>query len=576
MKGCALAQAAKSEGFKPLTKRMSEPLPETKPLAFQREKKRSISDSFVAPKTYRLGSLAELKIEELQKAVAFRAHFSMVTESENSNVKSPRKRVALVLQTHRSRATLSVDRGLAMTLAMITFALLCGNAAAYTANPSHASPPRSSGGPLHFAPQHTTAATSTPPAPSTVSTAMKKLRHATRYLHNGLGASSQAVEEALAFAEDAHEGQFRRSGEEYVVHPIETACILAEMRADVDTVVAGLLHDVVEDTDWSTEQLCARFGASVSNIVAGVTDVDATHPAFSDDVAQPPAAMTKEEKDLFNKKRLLLAMGADLNVVLVKLADRVHNMRTLDAMPPEKRAKKARETLELFVPVAHAVGVAPLEQELRDLSARHLGDDAYNVIQQQQQQQQQTTPAPKTDNPFAELMALDLGLLSSGGGGGGAAAAAARVSPLSGLFGLKFLEVQCPALLDEFLANDEELRRADVGRKLAHHRETWAAQCAAADAPHLSSAITHTGTAPQTHQGHQSRTWLNGITGEVDDLISEPQKHLRAIYSTAMAAQFMDFPIKPFDMGESPVISSLSNFLWASPQSSTRRKVARD
>mmetsp|Transcript_19937 Transcript_19937/g.41931 ORF Transcript_19937/g.41931 Transcript_19937/m.41931 type:complete len:514 (-) Transcript_19937:161-1702(-) len=490
------AEAAMAEGFQPLSrKHQSEGKPSTVPLRRAVQKTRSFSDSFYATKTYRLGSLASLKFEELPRAVPFNASFAFAApkaaNEENDadaddaaagSKKRSRRRVVIELQARRTRTTVSVDSGLVLALTVIAFACLVGQAAAYATMPA---------APRAFRPA--SAGVGVAPAaplldPATASAA-SKLKRATRYL-----GSSRAVDEAVSFAVEAHSGQKRKSGEAYVVHPIETACILAEMKVDVDTVVAGLLHDVVEDTEWSTEQLCSRFGDAVASIVDGVTDVEME------------MAMTKEEKDAFNQQRLLLAMGGNLNVVLVKLADRVHNMRTLGAMPAHKRAKKAKETMEIFVPLAKTIGVAPIEAELRALSAQHL-------------------------SPLAELTgAAERGAAKEGAWG---------VGKLMGFADEAFASAKCPALLSEFLLADEALREADLSSKLASHRETWAAHCDAAEAPHLAGRAAK--SAPGAGRRPQQPGWLNTVRFPGGGG-KEAASHLRAAYATALVAGFTNTP----------------------------------
>jgi len=179
------------------------------------------------------------------------------------------------------------------------------------------------------------------------------------------------ISQALDFAVAAHDGQRRKSGEAYVVHPIEVAVILAQLHMDTDTIVAGLLHDTVEDTEVTVEQIRHRFGTGVASIVAGVTDGEAVPEAH-------------------NQRELLLAMSRDWRVVLVKLADRLHNMRTLEHMPPTKQVRKSRETAELFVPLARLVGVGEIEHELewicngylRDLPEHELNGDLLETMLQ--------------------------------------------------------------------------------------------------------------------------------------------------------------------------------------------------
>ena len=167
---------------------------------------------------------------------------------------------------------------------------------------------------------------------------------------------SEVLGDALAFAAEAHDGQRRRSGEAFIVHPIEVAIILAGWRMDADAIVAGLLHDTVEDTDVTVEQIEGRFGAAAASIVAGVTDGAAV-----------PASQSQRE--------LLLAISRDWRVALLKLADRTHNMRTLVHMPAAKQAAKSRETLDLFVPLARRLGVEEIERELDQLCVSYLGEE---------------------------------------------------------------------------------------------------------------------------------------------------------------------------------------------------------
>lgn len=176
-----------------------------------------------------------------------------------------------------------------------------------------------------------------------------RFRRSTRYLSH----DSARLDSALAFALDAHAGQARRSGEPFAIHPITVATILAELKMDTDTIVAGLLHDTVEDTEVSIDDIRDGFGGGVATIVGGVTDGPASEPAA-------------------NQCELLLAMSADWRVLLVKLADRLHNLRTLQHMPRAKQVRKAQETASLYVPLARRVGMSELETELQRLSARYL------------------------------------------------------------------------------------------------------------------------------------------------------------------------------------------------------------
>ncbi|WP_106161607.1 RelA/SpoT family protein [Hasllibacter halocynthiae] len=169
-------------------------------------------------------------------------------------------------------------------------------------------------------------------------------------------ADADRIAAAHAYAVRAHEGQARRSGEPYVIHPIAVASILAAQRMDDDTLITALLHDTVEDTAATTDELTALFGTHVAEMVDGVTKLTNLE-------------LTRAEtKQAENFRKLFLAMSKDVRVLLVKLADRLHNMRTIAAMPPEKQAQKARETMEIFAPLAGRMGMQSLREELEDLA----------------------------------------------------------------------------------------------------------------------------------------------------------------------------------------------------------------
>ena len=164
-----------------------------------------------------------------------------------------------------------------------------------------------------------------------------------------------SIRQAFELAAQAHEGQYRKSGEPYIVHPLAVARILAEMRLDRDAIMAALLHDVIEDTNLSREDLERRFGPEVANLVDGVTKLTQIH------------FRSKAEAQAENFRKMILAMAEDVRVILIKLADRLHNMRTLGAVSPEKRRRIARETLEIYVPIANRLGMNTLRAELQDL-----------------------------------------------------------------------------------------------------------------------------------------------------------------------------------------------------------------
>jgi len=173
------------------------------------------------------------------------------------------------------------------------------------------------------------------------------------------GTSLEKVEAAYKMAVKAHEGQYRESGEPFVVHPITAAIILAEIRADQESIIAGLLHDVVEDTDFTLADISEHFGEEVAIIVDGVTKIEKV------------AYVSKTDEQAENYRKMFFHMSQDVRVLLVKIADRLHNMRTLGARPPEKQQNVARETLDIYAPLAHRLGIAKLRYELEDLGFKY-------------------------------------------------------------------------------------------------------------------------------------------------------------------------------------------------------------
>ena len=178
-------------------------------------------------------------------------------------------------------------------------------------------------------------------------------------------ADMQQVIKAYNFANDAHEGQLRNSGEKYIVHPVKVAMILAELNMDTPTIIAGLLHDVIEDTSISYDSVVAEFGKEVADLVDGVTKLKKLE------------YKTKQESQAENLRKMVLAMANDIRVIIVKLADRLHNMRTLEYMTDEKKKAKAMETIEIYAPIAHRLGISKIKWELEDLSLRYLDPDNY-------------------------------------------------------------------------------------------------------------------------------------------------------------------------------------------------------
>jgi guanosine-3',5'-bis(diphosphate) 3'-pyrophosphohydrolase len=195
------------------------------------------------------------------------------------------------------------------------------------------------------------------------------------YLPDLSQADRELIERAYDKAEAAHAGQFRKSGEPYFTHCVAVAHILAEMKLDPEAIAAALMHDLVEDTDVTLDEIREEFGSSIATIVDGVSKLK-NLPLKVDTSKRGRAA----DKELEYFRKMLLAMGDDVRVVLVKLADRLHNMRTLAYMPAEKQRQKAQETLDIFAPLANRLGIWQIKWELEDLSFRYLEPEAYKSI----------------------------------------------------------------------------------------------------------------------------------------------------------------------------------------------------
>src|SRR5579862_3397713 len=169
-------------------------------------------------------------------------------------------------------------------------------------------------------------------------------------------------------ADAAHEGQRRASGESYIEHPLAVAGILADLEMDRQTIAAALLHDVVEDTSITSEQVSEQFGAEIAHLVEGVTKL--TRIPYQ----------SKEDAQVENLRKMFLAMAKDIRVIIIKLADRLHNMRTLASLPPAKQQTIARETLDIYAPIAHRLGIWKVKWDLEDLALRYLDPEAYREI----------------------------------------------------------------------------------------------------------------------------------------------------------------------------------------------------
>lgn len=182
------------------------------------------------------------------------------------------------------------------------------------------------------------------------------------------------IEKAYTIAKDAHEGQFRKSGEPYIIHPLWVGIILAELEMDKETIAAGILHDVVEDTIMSSEEIAAIFGTEVALLVDGVTKIGQL--SYSKD-------KDKLEMQAETLRKMFLAMSKDIRVILIKLADRLHNMRTAQFWPPKKQKEKAQETMDIYAPIAQRLGISKIKTELDDLALKYSQPEVfYDLINQ--------------------------------------------------------------------------------------------------------------------------------------------------------------------------------------------------
>src|SRR5437762_1003905 len=176
------------------------------------------------------------------------------------------------------------------------------------------------------------------------------------------------IQKAYDFSLQHHEGQKRASGEPYLIHPLEVASVLADMKLDPSAIAAGLLHDAVEDTPVTIEDIHKQFGEQVAHIVEGVTKIDKINLA------------SREERQAENVRKMVLAMVSDIRVVLIKLADRLHNMRTLEHLPPDRQLQISQETLEIYAPLAHRLGMGKVRGEVEDLAFQYVDPIGYKQI----------------------------------------------------------------------------------------------------------------------------------------------------------------------------------------------------
>ena len=185
-------------------------------------------------------------------------------------------------------------------------------------------------------------------------------------------ANLDLIEKAYIFSAKVHKGQMRLSGEPYLSHPIEVAHILTNMQMDAVTVATGILHDTVEDTLTTIDRIKDLFGDEVAMLVDGVTKIGK--------ITFDSKGTSGEEQQAENFRKMIIAMAQDIRVIMVKLADRLHNMRTLDALTPEKRIKIAQETIDIYAPIANRLGIGWIKTELEELAFYHLKPEAYKDL----------------------------------------------------------------------------------------------------------------------------------------------------------------------------------------------------
>ena len=182
------------------------------------------------------------------------------------------------------------------------------------------------------------------------------------------GADMALIDKAVEYANAKHQYQKRKDGSPYIIHPLAVAEVIAEMGLDLDAILGALLHDCIEDTDASHEEIAKLFGETVAELVEGVTKL--TRANFS----------TSEQAQMENLRKMFMAMSKDIRVVLIKIADRLHNMRTMQYQTPAKQILKCRETMDIYAPLAHRLGMQKIKWELEDLSLRYLAPNDYENI----------------------------------------------------------------------------------------------------------------------------------------------------------------------------------------------------
>ena len=187
----------------------------------------------------------------------------------------------------------------------------------------------------------------------------------TRYMP---GANLELIDKAVKYADEKHKFQKRKDGSPYIIHPLAVAEIVAEMGLDTDAILGALLHDCIEDTDASHDDIARLFSPTVAELVEGVTKL--TRVEFT----------THEQEQMENLRKMFMAMSKDIRVVLIKIADRLHNMRTMQYQTPAKQYSKSRETMDIYAPLAHRLGMQKLKWELEDISLRYLDPEGYQEL----------------------------------------------------------------------------------------------------------------------------------------------------------------------------------------------------